>query len=469
MRPLTPLHRLAFIVGIIGLGCCALQAQAQDAGKEQQLLRTIELQQTQLEAQQKQLDAQRKMLEAIQSQTQKLLENAQQEVDRLGDVVQQQQQQLESLQRQVSESQPPAEKATVAADVPESFEERPVDKVVTSGGGERVRLAISGHVNRAVQVRDDGKDTDVYHVDNDNSESQVRLVGTAEVDEDLTLGTTIEVSIAPNISGQVDQNNQETDDIFDERKVEVTLDSRRYGKLWLGKGFTASYTAGSVDLSKTTAISYSTIVDTAGSHLFRESDSGNLTNLRIFEAFNAFDGLNRRNRLRYDTPKFGGFHVATSAVSDDRYDASLWWGGRGHGFKAGAAAAVADPNQEDADLQYNGSASILHEDSGLNLSLSFGLLERENQDDQQNYFAKVGWLRRLFSVGDTAFSVDYTRSLNLPTEDDDGYSIAAAAVQQFDKFGAEIYGLYRLHSLDRGVEADVDDITVITLGTRVKF
>ena len=197
--------------------------------------------------------------------------------------------------------------------------------------------------------------------------------------------------------------------------------------------------------------------------------SGDLTNLRIFEAFNAFDGLNRRNRLRYDTPKFHGFHLATSAVSDDRYDASLWWGGRGYGFKAGAAAAVADPNEEDADLQYNGSASILHEDTGLNLSLSFGLLERDNQADQQNYFAKVGWLRRLFSVGDTAFSVDYTRSLNLPTEDDDGYSIAAAAVQQFDKFGAEVYGLYRLHSLDRGVEPDVDDITVITLGTRVKF
>jgi predicted porin len=451
------------------LGGFAVQAHARDAAKEQELLRTIELQQGQLEAQQKQLDAQRKMLEEIQSQTQKLLENAQQEVDRLGDVVQQQQQQLESLQRQVSESQPPADKATVAADVPEAFEVRPVDKIVTSGGGERIKLAISGHVNRAVQVRDDGEDTDLYHVDNDNSESQVRFVGTAEVDEDLTLGTTIEVSIAPNISGQVDQNNQETGDIFDERKVEVTLDSKRWGKLWMGKGYTASYTAGAVDLSKTTSISYSTIVDTAGSHLFRDSSSGDLTNLRIFEAFNAFDGLNRRNRLRYDTPRFGGFHFATSAVSDNRYDASLWWGGQGYGFKAGAAAAFADPNQDDADFQYNGSASILHEDTGLNLSLSFGLLERDNQDDQQNYFAKVGWLRRFFDFGDTAFSVDYTRSLNLPTDEDDGYSIAAAAVQQFDKFGAEVYGLYRLHSLDRGVEPDVDDITVITLGTRVNF
>ncbi len=463
------IRRLPVLVGTIGLACLAMQAQAQDAGKEPELLRTIEVQQSQLEAQQKQLDAQSQMLQELQSQTKTLLENAQQEVERLGDLVKQQQKQLETLQRQVSESQTPTQKERATVEVAEVVKERTVDKVVTSGGGERVKLAISGHVNRAVQVRDDGKDTDVYHVDNDNSESQVRFVGTAEVDEDLTLGTTIEVSIAPNISGQVDQNNQETDDIFDERKVEVTLDSERYGKLWMGKGYTASYTSGAVDLSRTTAISYSTIVDTAGSHLFRDKNSGNLTNLRIFEAFDAFDGLNRRNRLRYDTPKFGGFHLATSAVSDNRYDASLWWGGQGYGFKAGAAAAFADPNQDDADLQYNGSASILHEDTGLNLSLSFGLLDRDNQDDQQNYFAKVGWLRRFFPVGDTAFSVDYTRSLNLPTDEDDGYSIAAAAVQQFDKFGAQVYGLYRLHSLDRGVAPDVDDITVITLGTRVNF
>ncbi len=60
------------------LGGFAVQAHARDAAKEQELLRTIELQQGQLEAQQKQLDAQRKMLEEIQSQTQKLLENAQQ-------------------------------------------------------------------------------------------------------------------------------------------------------------------------------------------------------------------------------------------------------------------------------------------------------------------------------------------------------------------------------------------------------
>jgi hypothetical protein len=111
----------------------------------------------------------------------------------------------------------------------------------------------------------------------------------------------------------------------------------------------------------------------------------------------------------------------------------------------------------------------LHEDTGLNLTLSAGLLERANQDDARNLYAKAGWLTRFFSFGETAFGVDYTRSLNLPTGRDDGYSVGAAVVQNFEAYGTEIYLLYRLHSLDRDVAPSVHDISVGSIGARVKF
>ena len=345
----------------------------------------------------------------------------------------------------------------------------PTEKVVTSGGGERVKLAISGQVNRAVNIVDDGKDTEAYFVDNDNSESRVRFVGTARATDDLTIGSKIELAIAPNKAGEVDQNNQETNNVFDQRWTEVSLDSKRFGKLSLGKGATASYTSASVDLSRTGVISYATISDTAGGMLFRQTSDDTLTNVRIADAFNNFDGLNRRNRVRYDTPTFYGFHLAGSLISDERYDASLWWGGQGYGFKAAGAAAFAYPNEDDTDFQYDGSFSLLHEGTGLNLTLSAGLLERDNQDDAGNLYGKAGWLTRFFSFGETAFGVDYTRSLNLPTDSDDGYSVAAAAVQQFEEYGTEIYLLYRLHSLDRDAAPSVQDISVGSIGARVKF
>ena len=429
---------LLLAIGIFGPGFLAMPALAQEAEKIKDLQRVIDTQQKQLEAQQKQLDEQKLMMQKLQTQIEALAKN-------------------------------PDKEAHNAAVEKKTSVPAPVDKVVTSGGGERIKLAISGQTNRAVNIVDDGKNTDAYFVDNDNSESRVRFDGTARATDDLTIGSTIELTIAPNKAGEVNQNEEETGDVFEQRITEATLTSRRFGKLSLGKGHTASYGSASQDLSRTDVISYAEISDTAGGMLFRQNSDDTLTNVRIVDAFRAWNGLSRKNRVRYDSPKFYGAHLATSAISDQRYDAALYWGGQGYGFKAAGAAAFVYPNEDASDFQYDGSFSLLHENTGLNLTLSAGLVERDNQGDAQNYYAKAGWRTNFFPFGETAFGVDYTRSLNLPTGRDEGYSVGAAAVQQFENFGTEFYLLYRLHSLDRDVEPSVEDINVISVGTRVRF
>jgi len=396
-------------------------------------------------------------------------------VERLDRLIKEQQQQLESLQQQVNElkktatqAQTEAKEAKSVAEEAKTTVQAPLEKVVTSGH-ERVKLAISGQVHRAVNVSEDGKNTKAYFVDSDASNTRVRFVGTAKASDDLTAGTRIEVAIAPNESSEVSQENEESGDFFDQRWAEVSLDSKRFGKLSLGKGDTASNNSAEVDLSKTDIVQYSSIADVAGGLLFRQTNGDTLTGVSVSDAFSNLDGLSRRSRVRYDTPTFYGFHLATSLVSDQRYDASLWWGGQGYGFKAAGAAAFAYPNQDDTDFQYDGSFSLLHEDTGLNLTLSAGLRERDNQGDQENFYAKVGWLTTFFSLGETGFGVDYTRSLNLPTGRDEGYSVGAAAVQHFEDYGTEIYLQYRHHSLERDVAPSVQDINVGTIGARVKF
>jgi hypothetical protein len=204
--------------------------------------------------------------------------------------------------------------------------------------------------------------------------------------------------------------------------------------------------------------------------LFRQKNSDDtLTDVSVSDAFKDLDGLSRKSRVRYDTPTFYGFHLAGSAVSDQRYDGSLWWGGQGFGFKAAGAVAVAYPNEDNTDLQYDGSFSLLHEATGLNLTLSAALQERDNQGDANNMWVKVGWLTRFFSFGETAFAVDYDRSVNLPTGTDEGYSAGAAIVQQFEDYGTELYMQYRFYSLDRDADPNVQDINVGTIGARVKF
>jgi predicted porin len=416
-----------------------------------------------------------RLIKEQQQRMELLIKEQQQRMELL---VKEQNQHLEVLQQQVNQLKNTSTESIAEAQEAKSVAEEakataqvavvPVEKVVTSGE-ERVKLSISGMVNRAVNVVDDGKNTDTYYVDNDNSESRVNFVGTAKIDDDLTLGTRIELTIAPNKASNVDQNTPESGDVFEERWTEVSLASKHFGKLSLGRGFTASYGIASSDLSETTVIATSTIVDLAGGMLFRQKGDDSLTDLRIDHSFSDFNGLSRKNRLRYDSPKFYGAHLAVSAVSDARYDGGLYWGGQGYGFKAAAAAGIANPKEDDADLQYAGSMSVLHEETGLNLSLSAGMKERDNQSDASNFFVKAGWLAKFFSVGKTAFSVDYTHSNNVPTENDDGYSYAVAAVQNFDKYGTELYALYRLYSLDRDVEPEVHDMGVASMGVRVMF
>jgi hypothetical protein len=184
MKKILSLYSLILIAGIAWPGFFSLPAFARDAEKVQELQRIIEMQQKQNEAQQRQLEAQQKQLDAQRHLLQRL------------------QTQIESLANDTDKQ------ARSVVENPKTTAPAPVKKVVTSGGGDRIRLAISGQVNRAVNLVEDGKSARAYYVDNDNSESRVRFVGTAKATDDLTIGSKIELSIAPNKAGEVDRNNQ---------------------------------------------------------------------------------------------------------------------------------------------------------------------------------------------------------------------------------------------------------------------
>ena len=322
-------------------------------------------------------------------------------IERLENMLNAQQQQINTLQQEIKqlkqstvEAQTQAREAKAVADEVKTARLDPVEKAVTSGE-DKVKLAISGQVNRAVNVVDDGADTEAYFVDNSASGSRFRLVGTAVLNDDLTLGTRMELGFSPNNSSKVNQDDMETDDSFDQRYADISISSKRFGTLFLGKGDTSSNNTAEVDFSGTDVVQYASISDIAGGMLFVQSSDDKLSTIKVSDAFKDFDGLSRKDRLRYDTPKFKGAYLSASWISDQRWDTSLWWGGKGYGFQVGTAAAIAyintEKNGEDSDYQYDGSFSILHEDTGLNFTLSGGMQEVDHQSDPSNVWVKVGW------------------------------------------------------------------------------
>lgn len=421
-----------------------------------------------------QTDAKEVMVDSkVLEQLQQLVTNQQQQLDRLQKQVDQFQQTAVAAQTQAQEAQKVAQEVKTMA---ESTEQ---EKTVTSGQ-ERIKLAVSGQVNRALNVIDDEDKTDVYFVDNDASNSKLRLVGTAEINEDLTLGSRLEIAFAPNESSEVNQNDQESGDFIDERYADLTLASKMYGKVYFGKGDTASNNSAEVDLSGTDVVQYASIADIAGGMFFRDSQTNELRETTVSDAFKDFDGLSRKNRLRYDLPTFYGFGLAGSVISDRRWDTALTWAGAGYGFKVGAAAAVAYLNEDNSDYQYDGSLSILHEDSGLSFTVSTGTKDVDTvmyndqrvvtaDDDPYNMYGKLGWQTKFFPFGKTAFGVDYGHTENLPEDGSKGDSFGVAAVQSFADYGTELYFQFRQYSLDLKGADDVSDINVATVGARVKF
>ncbi|OQX09825.1 MAG: hypothetical protein BWK76_21675 [Desulfobulbaceae bacterium A2] len=384
---------------------------------------------------------------------------------------------LDALLKQINElQQHSAPPHAPAAQAPSP--EPPVAKIVPgaippvsfTAGEKQIKVNISGQVNRAVTQADDSQGNEYYFVDHSTSGSRVNLTASTPMGDNLTLGSRIEVAIAPDNSALVSQSNQSPGDSFNQRWAEVSLAGKRYGKLSLGKGDTASNTTAEADLSGTLAVQNSSVSDIVYGMLFREREGKRaLTTIKLSTAFSNLDGLSRESRLRYDTPSFHGFSLASSLVSKQRSDAALYWDGQGYGFKSVARAAIADPNLPQAGLRYDGSFSVLHNRSGLNFTCAAGMQESDLGADDTNLYGKIGWLARLNHFGPTAFIIDSTWAENTPAAHDVGYATGLGVNQFFDEFNTELYLQYRRFSLDRFTGPAVGDLKATTLGARFRF
>ncbi|OEU60491.1 MAG: hypothetical protein BBJ57_08640 [Desulfobacterales bacterium PC51MH44] len=353
---------------------------------------------------------------------------------------------------------------------------------------QAVDFKISGQINRAVLWGDNGNDDDVKFVDNDNSSTRFRFTGSNEFNEVWKVGIVWENQMESNSSadtslngdgeGEIDigTNSDAGDITFTERKMEFYVEHAKLGKISLGQGDTASNSTAEVDLSGTDVVNYSSIADMTGGFTFRDDDDNVILDSGdsftfIGNAFSNFDGLSRRDRIRYDTPTFYGFSGATSYMNGQTYDFALrsaheW---ENFGKLAAAIAYIPGNNQRDEYSQFNGSISFLH-NSGLNLTFSHGTRDFDVRasDDAKNYYGKLG-----YKFDKWAFSVDYTYSENVDQDDDEATSIGAAAVWNIWE-SVQFYGSYRWHDLDRGTlnaanTGDPEDINAVMIGGRVKF
>jgi hypothetical protein len=419
------------------------------------------------------------------------------DLDRLLAVVEAQQTQIDALRAEIeamkttrsAEAEPAAPPATaaatpviVAADpataAPRDDDDRTDAQIVAEGFTWKDRsgrsLTLSGQINPAFNVVDDGISTDVFIVDNDTSGTRFRLDVDAPLGETL-IGATLEIGASPNNSYDVSQLASQTDADFNVRRAEVTFRDDRYGRLQLGKGSSAADDTAEYDLSMVAGpIMYAGVADIAGGIFF--TDGVDYSGVTVGGAFFDFDG-DRLARLRYDTPMFGPLQGSVSYGQDDQWAAAVslggdygdWSGWTLGNFTVLAAASVYNPADDNVDYAYAASGSVLHDPTGLSFTLSTGGQRLDEGDDPSNLYAKIGWDTELWSLGPTGFGIDYTRGENVSGDGAEGTSWGIAAVQRIAPYDIDLYAQLRRYSLDGATDPDLRDITVGTFGTKFAF
>jgi hypothetical protein len=326
-----------------------------------------------------------------------------------------------------------------------------------------VDFAISGQINRAALYADDGKSAEWFFVDNDNSSTRFRFTGSNDFTHDMSVGIVWEVEMQSNPSNEMNMNQVgDTSPVnFNERKIEFWVGSP-WGKVWMGQGDMASNSTSEVDLSGTSVAAYSSVGDVGGGFVFQ--NNGVYTGVTVGGSRSNFDGLSRKDRVRYVTPKLAGFYASGSVGNSSIWDTALRYAGDFGWAKLAAAAAWSDYGTSSStnDNIFSSSASILF-DFGLNFTASYAYRKQDNTDPY-NIFGKVGYQ----FLEKHAVSVQYSRTKNLSAKDDKGDTFGIGYVYSPWK-SVEFYGTYYLYMLDLDMGSNPDDINVGMIGGRVKF
>jgi hypothetical protein len=204
--------------------------------------------------------------------------------------------------------QPPTQGVSGHPFYPPSAEGRRTGVLGT--GGDRVRLTLSGHINRSINTVDDGVSTDVYFVDNENASTRFRILGETAEYEGWKALSLFEFEFMSNRSLVVNQLNESGNEQISRRLLDVGISNNKYGSVFLGHGWMASDGTSELDISGVTTPAWPSIHFGYGGMLWTDNDGVVDTNptapgiqgRTVFAAMDSLDGLSRRDRIRYKTP-----------------------------------------------------------------------------------------------------------------------------------------------------------------------
>jgi hypothetical protein len=343
-----------------------------------------------------------------------------------------------------------------------------------SAGEVEKSMGVSGHVNRAVVVGDDGEDGFILHNDPHNiSQSRIRAKASAK-SESLTIGATIELGVSSGAS--VTQDGASTaSNSFRVRHSFVHL-SNSMGKLRIGQTAHANDTLGNVDMSSTGnaesfdgSVSDGVLFHTTGSLVAAAGVS-------VATANGGVGSSGRLSGISYDSPNLSGFGVTVSHTHSGSGSGILTYNADfdGVAVKAQAGAENLSGETNDSTVRYGLGFKLAN---GLNLSGTYAKISRNSTNadvagtataDPVTIYAKLGYDLAVSDMGKTGLAVSYRNAKDTTLNGDKFKQYSFLVSQSLTDYGTTVYGGLSQYEYDT-TAGNFDDITAGFMGVKVVF
>lgn len=399
------------------------------------------------------------------------------------------------------------------------LEERIAELEATTArkGNRKVTLEITGWVNEALFLFDDGVESNTYVATNALEQSRVSFNGKAKITEDLTAGYRLEIGFgSPNSSG-VSQLSDDPENTLQVRHSHWYLSSKTLGKIAVGRNGTATYHL----LDDADAVNTRSYSDAEASAVYTNGFrlrsggqfiDGNVTWGGITPGTNndSFGQNGRREVVRYDSPEFAGFTFTGSWGEDDMAGVALTYKNKVGDFSLLGKVGYEKTTDENPATEacnsittinldchwWGAAATILHEPTGLFVYGGYG--EQDDKSEERAFanadgkdsfwFVQAGIEKKFFPIGKSTIFGEYR-------EDDrgsnsgivDGANTFAdndiqsanlefwsiGIVQAVDNAAMDLYLMYR-HSEGDLTQVDtdrlsLDDLDLVITGAKIKF
>jgi predicted porin len=365
---------------------------------------------------------------------------------------------------------------------------------------KKVKVTLYGQIAKVFGVVGDGE-TETFKVgENGNTATRMGLDGRGKMTNDISVRTRLEFGVQSGNTGGGSQfvNQEGAASRFTVRHLDLILSSKKFGAIWIGRGDTASNgtaeasTLGAIDTGRLGGTTASLI----GSYrVLNENENLATRDLgSVGSFFNNFDGADRSNRIRYDTPTFFGFRAGASFIDKHNFDTALWYNGkiagttvkgavgfchtRG-GQSAGGGSCFGNGTTITAVTQVDGSVSVLTP-IGLGGAFSAGHQRRalsgaghtNINSTAYNIVPSIYYTMKATEVGATTieYAFQYCESCSTSFKDSEGIGHSLMLMQQVDSVGGDYFVTFRYFDIDTGVAGqDADGLWFFGGGFRQRF